>query len=103
MRIKFAALFVALIAVAQAAQAAPIQAVLDSTTGITTVGGLTGEIYISLRGADEQLNRPGATPIPGSTLDNCVPGEVTYLSLGGFQGSVSMGPSAKAGAALDVL
>jgi hypothetical protein len=103
MRIKFAALFVALIAVAQAAQAAPISAVLDSATGITTVGGLTGEIYISLRGADANLNRPGATPISGATLDNFVEGEVTYLNLGGFQGSVSMGPSAKAGAALDVL
>jgi hypothetical protein len=104
MRIKFAALFVAMIAVAQAAQAAPIQAVLDSTTGITTVGGLTGEIYISLRGADAtMLNRPGATPIPGATLDNFVEGEVTYLNLGGFNGSVSMGPSAKVNPGLDLL
>jgi hypothetical protein len=99
----FALALVAVLGLAQFAQAAPIQAVADSFTGITTVGGLTGEIYISLRGPDENLNRAGAAAIPGSTLDNFVPGEVTYLNLGGFQGNVSMGPVVKTGVALDAL
>jgi hypothetical protein len=104
MRMKFAALAgVALLGLTQVAPAAPIQAVLDPSTGIMTVAGLTGEIYISLRGPDENLNRAAAAPIAGATLDNFVEGEVTYLNLGGFQGDVSMGPAAKAGAPLNVL
>jgi hypothetical protein len=103
MRMMFAALAgVALLGLTQVAPAAPIQAVLDPVTGTMYVGGLTGEIYISLRGPDEILNRPAASPIPNAVLDNFVPGEVTYLNLGGFNGNVSMGPVAKAGAALDL-
>jgi hypothetical protein len=104
MRMKFAALgCVALFSLTQAALAAPIQAVLDPFAGIVTVGGLTGEIYISFRGPDENLIRAAAAPIVGATLDNFVEGEVTYLNLGGFQGNVSIGLVAKAGAGVDVL
>jgi hypothetical protein len=103
MRMKFAALgCVALFSLTQAALAAPIQAVLNPESGVVTVGGLTGEIYISFRGADENLNRANAFNIPGATKDNFVPGEVTYLNLGGFQGDVNMGPIAKVGVPLDV-
>jgi hypothetical protein len=104
MRMKLAAIAcVAMIALSQAAQAAPIRAMVNAgpgETGLTTVQGLTGEIYISLRGADEDLNRAAAADIPGSTKDNFVPGEVTYLNLGGFNGNVSMGPVAKPGLAV---
>jgi hypothetical protein len=93
---KFAAIAcVAMIALSQAAQAAPIRALVNAgpgETGNVSVAGLTGEIYISIRGADEDLNRPGAADIPGATKDNFVPGEVTYLNLGGFNGNVNMGP-----------
>jgi hypothetical protein len=97
MRMKFVALagVALLVGQTQVAPAAPIQAVLDPSTGTMYVGGLTGEIYISLRGPDEILNRPGARPIAGAILDNFVPGEVTYLNLGGFNGNVSMGPAAR--------
>jgi hypothetical protein len=104
MRMKFAALACgALLASTQTTLAAPIHALLDPQTGIVEVRGLTGEIYISLRGPDEKLNRAAAAPIAGSTLDNFVPGEVTYLNLGGFNGSVSMGPVAKVSSGLDAL
>jgi hypothetical protein len=84
----FAVLFLGL---SQVVNAAPIQAVVDAKTGSSNVNGLTGEIYISLGGPDTSLNRAAAAPISGSTLDNFTPGEVTYLNLGGFQGSAAMG------------
>jgi hypothetical protein len=80
-----------LLASLSSAHAAPIQAVAYIETGRVIVGGLTGEIYISLRGPDELLDRPNAANIPGATKDNFVPGEVTYLNLGGFNGSADMG------------
>ena len=71
--------------------AAPIQAVGYYGSGQVTVAGLTGEIYISLRGPEDSIQRVNAANIPGATKDNFVPGEVTYLHLGGFNGAVSMG------------
>jgi hypothetical protein len=43
------------------------------------------------------MNRARAFQVPGATLDNFVEGEVAYLNLGGFTGSVDMGPIVKNG------
>jgi hypothetical protein len=98
MRMKFVALAgVALLGLTQVAPAAPIHAFPDFESSMM-VSGLTGEIYLSLRGPEEILNRSAALDIPGATKDNFVPGEVTYLNLGGFQGTVNFGPVVKFGA-----
>jgi hypothetical protein len=76
------------------ANARPLQVLARGDTGEVTVSGLTGEIYLSLRGPEELLRRSNAAFIPGATLDNFVPGEVSYINLGGFGvfgGNVSMG------------
>jgi hypothetical protein len=85
------------LALLSTAQAAPIQAIAYHETGRVIVGGLTGEIYLSLRGPDEVLVRSNANDIPGATRDSFVPGEVTYLNLGGFNGFVDLGRIVKPG------
>jgi hypothetical protein len=81
----------AFVGLLHSAQAAPIQALAYIDLLDVKVSGLSGEIYISLRGPEELLDRSAALNIPGATKDNFVPGEVTYLNLGGFNGAVNMG------------
>ena len=73
-----------------AAHAAPLQALAPSDNGEVTVSGLTGEIYISVPGPP--LQRSNALDIPGATKEIIFAGEVSYLDLHGFSGSLSMGP-----------
>jgi hypothetical protein len=83
--------FVAYLALSHLAHAAPIQAVANLHTGEVTVAGLTGEIFIALRGPDAMLNRPNGADIPAAVKDIFLPGEVAYLALSGLQGAHTMG------------
>lgn len=97
MRIKFAALFVAMIALVQVAQAAPIQGIIDAGTGLTRFRGFTGEIFGALRGPEANLLPGNALAAPPYTIDATLPGEIAYLGLGGITGEINLGPVVKTG------
>lgn len=89
---------VALLGFVSAVQAAPIQGVgKGSTTGNVTVTGLTGEVFVALRGPDELLDRAAAADVSGLTKDATLPGEVAYLGLSGINAPVNMGNVIKPG------
>jgi hypothetical protein len=94
---KFALAFVALLALAQVAQAAPIQGVVDAATGATRMQGFTGEIFGAIRGPEANLLPANALPSGSLTLDATLPGEIAYLGLGGINGQVNVGNVVKAG------
>jgi len=94
---KFAFAFVALLAVAQVAQAAPIQGVIDGGTGATVFNGFTGEVFGALRGAEASLLPANALDATGLTKDATLPGEIAYLGLSGIQGAINVGNVVKTG------
>lgn len=94
---KIALAFVAVLALVQVAQAAPIQGIVDPSTGATTISGFTGEIFGALRGAETSLVPASALANGSYTLDATLPGEIAYLGLGGIQGTLNVGNVVKGG------
>ena len=86
--VAVAAMF-AVVAASSVAQAAPVVATYDWLTGNVTFTGFTGEIGVTLYGAEGDLQKANAPilPLPGST-DTGLEGEITFANFGGFQGSL---------------
>ena len=94
---KFALALVAVFALAQTAQAAPIQGIIEAATGATTLRGFTGEVFGALRGPEASLTPAGALPSGTLTLDATLPGEIAYLGLSGINGEINVGNVVKTG------
>ena len=94
---KIALALVAILAFAQAAQAAPIVGIVDASSGATVISGFTGEIFGALRGAETSLLPANAQANGSYTLDATLPGEIAYLGLSGINGALTLGNVVKAG------
>jgi len=89
-RVWLCCLLVILLPAASLVTAAPIQGVIDAQTGSVSFSGLTGEIFIAIRGP-QQLLRPQNQIDPPWFPEPPIPGEISLLGLGGIFGSVNFG------------